>query len=66
MTDPSVLRMKLFIGILIYILFFVFAIKMLKQQPNQKIEGKGIVFYNVIGLAGLACLVILIISTYFD
>ena len=66
MADPSALRVKLFVGLFIFILLFAFVNKKIKQHPDQKIDGKGILFFNVIGLIGLACLVVLIISSYFD
>lgn len=66
MTDPSAIRLKLFVGLLILMLVLAFVNKKIKLQPGQKIERKGIVFYNVIGFIGLGCLVTLIISTYFD
>lgn len=66
MTDHSALRLELFIALLIFILLFTFVNRKIKQPSDKKIGGKGMLFFNVIGISGLACFVILIISTYLE
>ena len=64
MSDPTSLRIKLFVALLISVLVWAFVNKKLKKQPGQKVDGKGIAFYNVLGLVSVGLWVILIIRTF--
>jgi hypothetical protein len=64
MSDPSALRLKLFIVLFILLLLIAFINGKVLKKSARKLEAKNIKILNVIGVFGLTCFIILIIRTW--
>ena len=65
MTNISTL--KFLIGMLIYIIILLIFINIrMKKIEDKRIAGKSLKFYNIIGVMGIICVLILIADIYLN